>query len=230
MLRDDIHQEKVKLVRATFGSKLGKKISDEILMPILNQLDEDTLWIMEQSGSKIAEFITDFIESQTPSGRTYKIYDWNPSAPRGHRLTLIDEYTASAPGEPPAQLEGALAQAIGYELHDSGYFKVGLVDPYTYGGERIGSELESTTYQYGKILKGPADKSTPVGTYGRALEGGFFNVRVGVPVRREWFQPLMDHIRSDIRKMIREACKKALRKATRKISVRRAVVFKIYFS
>lgn len=226
MLLRDIKNEKVKLVKAIHGSKLGKKITDEILMPILNQIEEDAQDVMEDAAQWVTEKITDYMQAATPSGRTYKIYHYDPSLPKGQRSTLIAEHTASAPGQLPAQLTGTLIDAIDYRINADGSFRVGLLkSPGEFSAEL--TEFESAFFKHGKIFVNPdltVSKQTPVGTYGEYLTKGTPNMAA-----RPFFAPLMEELKPELRARIRKNMRQSLNKATRRISVRKAIVFKIYF-
>ena len=220
----DIHNEKVKLVRATFGNRLGQKITSGILMPILNELEESVPDIMETIAEWTRNQISEMLKAATPTGRSYKIYDYDPSRPYGQRSILIDEYTASSPGELPANLTGTLAESIEYEIYSNGSFRVGLLKNYGVGSD-AGSEFESAFYRSGKIIKSEGfNKQTPVGSYGRYLNTGTEKMKP-----RPWFSIIMGDLREQIRKKIRFKVRAALNRATRRVTVKRAIVFKVYF-
>ena len=217
----DIHNEKAKLVKATFANKLGKKITSDILMPILNQLEQDVPIIMENAAQWMTQKVTDFLHSVSPSGRTYEIWELDSSAPRGQKARKIAEYTASGEGQPPAMLTGTLSESIEYEMFSDGSFKVGLLKSWEEYSDAK-SEFESAFFAGGKIFVGKDYNTswTPVGTYGRYLESKF----------RPWFRGFMNDHREELRQKIRTDVRKSLNKITRRISVRRAIVFKVYFT
>ena len=232
--KTSIVQEKAKLVKAVIGNKLGQKITKGILLPILEQIEEDYEEVMTDAAQFAQGRIIDYLHSSTPSGRTYKIVAWEPGV--GSRI--IGTYTASAKGQPPASISGqvkgtpTLLNAIDYEIDSDGSFRVGLLKEY---GEMsdAGTEFESVAFRFGKILVNPnleTNRKTPVGTYGRALEGGFTNKATNTQVQRPWFEKMMNEIREELRQRIRKNIRKSLNKATRRISVRRAIVFKVYFT
>ena len=231
-IKQDAQAERIKLVKAVFGSKLGKKIADDTLIPILLQIEEDAEYILEDTAIYVRMLIVEYLMSITPAGRTYKILHYDPEGPRGHKTTLIGEYTASAEGQPPAQLTGTYAESMDYEIaKDGSSFRIGLLKTWGEPSD-TGGEFESVAFSHGNILVNPdLEKSTktPVGTYGTALTSGFTSHISGKTVARPWFTNFMISIRPEIRKTIRSAMKETLRKATRKISVRRAIVFKVYF-
>ena len=224
--RQDIVQERGKLIKATLGSKLGKNISDRILMPILDRLENDYEAVLSEAANWARDEIVKYLTSNEPSGRTYKIVHYEP----GVGSKTLRSYTASAEGEPPSHKNtGTLAKSISYEVDSDGSFKVGLL--IGYNDPPVGTELKSSGFlgQWGKILQTPGMMTqTSVGKYGRALEGGFIN-KEGVYVERPWFEKTMDEIRDELRQRIRKGMSESIRKATRKISVRKAIIFKVYY-
>ena len=225
----DIASERVKLIKCVQSSKLGKMITSGILNPILDQLESDADDILIDVAEYARDRILSYMASSVPTGRTYKIVEYDANKPKGQRSTVIGEYTASAPGEPPAQLTDTLIESIGYELFSDGSFIVGLIPDY---GEMsaAASELESSGYAWGSILIGPNASQTPVGTYGRALESGYSSALAGPIKARPWFEIVMDSIREDLRERIRKNMRTSLNQATRRYTVRRAIYFRITFS
>lgn len=216
----DIHSEKAKLVKCVYRSKLGQKINDNILFPILDKLEVDIPIIMDQMGQWTRNKIQEYLFNSVPSGRTYEIWELDPDAPRGQKAVYVDSYTASAPGEPPARLTETLIESIEYKIFSDGSFRVGLLKNWGEYSNAM-TELESAFFAGNKIFIGKTyNKSkTPVGTYGRILGDDL----------RPWFREFMDSIREELRQRIRNNIKKSLNKATRKISAKRAFVFKVYF-
>jgi hypothetical protein len=226
MFYDSCKRERVKLIKVVHRNKLGKKISDEILMPILNQLEEDYSIILENIAEWAKERIQNYLRDSSPSGRTYKIYHYDPSMPWGHRTILIDEYTASAPYDVPAQKTGTLVESIEYRINSDGSFHIGLLKDKGIFSE-MQTEFESVFYRSGKIFVNPnleASTKTPVGTYGDYLATGTPNM-----AERSFFQRSMNEIRNELREKIRKNIRTSLNKITRRISVRRAVIFKVYY-
>jgi hypothetical protein len=227
MFSDDVAREKAKLVKVMNKGKLAKSITTEILMPILDQLEDEVVIIMREAAQLIVSAIKENMIANTPSGKTYRIVEYD-----GDKAKTIGYHTASAPGEPPALLSGTLVESIGYELYSDGSFMVGLLPEYGESSE-FGSEFESSGFSLKHmsiILNGNSPmKATPVGTYGRALEEGFTHHLTGEHVQRPWFGPVMDELREPIRKMIRNSVQRSLNKITRRYTIRRAIVFKVYY-
>lgn len=222
----DITSQRARLVKAVYKGKLGKRIVKDVLVPILDQLEKDIPKIMQDAAEWARMRIVEYLRSTTPSGRTYKIYHYDPSQPRGNRTTLIEEYTASAPGEPPAQLTGTLIEAIDYRIFSDGAFQVGLLKDVGEFSDSL-SEFESVFYRAGKIFVNPdleSSTQTPVGTYGKFLEQGTQHM-----APRPWFSSAMNEIRSGLRDRIRKNVKISLNKATKLTTIRSAIVFKVYF-
>lgn len=226
MFMPDVKREKVQLTKAMFSNKLGKKIGSEILMPILQQLEDDYPSVIQDAAEYAQMRIVEFMENSTPSGKTYNIYAYDPDAPRGQRNTLLRTHTASAPGEVPAKLTGTLISAIDYRITSDGSFVLGLLKKPGEYSDAL-SELESAFYKGGNIVMSPGmdvSSMTPVGTYGDYLTTGTENMAA-----RPFFGPAMNSIREDLRQRIRKNIRKSLNSITRRISVRRAIVFKVYF-
>lgn len=224
----DIASARTKLVQVTQATKLGRMIRNNVLGPVLDQLEKDGPDILEDAALFLSVQIRSHILATAPTGRTYKIVQYDPSQPRGHRSTVIGSYTASAPGQPPARLTSTLVNSIGYEIYPDGSMTIGLLPDY---GEMsdAGSELMSSGYAWGSILINEENaKQTPVGTYGRALEEGYSSAQAGPIAARPWFGPIMDEFRDEFRQRIRDNMRKSLERATKSTTVRRAIIFKVY--
>lgn len=224
---DDIEVEKNKLIGSSVGTNmLGKLISNKILVPILEKLEEDIPDIMQSAAEWAKDQIISRLQSTTPSGRSYKIYHYDPSAPKGGKLTLIDEYTASAPGQLPAQLTGTLVDAVDYRIASDGSFRIGVLKDFGMFSDG-GTEFESVFYRNGKIFVNPdLEKSskTPVGTYSQYLADGTDHM-----TERPWFREIMNEIQDELFFRIENAVKNSLNNITKGIIIRRAIVFKVYF-
>jgi hypothetical protein len=217
--KDDIVSERVKIVRCVFKSKLGKKISNEILNPILDALEKGYPDMLDNVGREVRNSIVEYLMTSEPTGRTYRIYTYDPSAPYGSRTELIGEHVASAPGEPPAALTGTLANSIEYQVHADGSLYIGILRGWgEYSDAK--TELKSAFYRFGNIVISLDEsvipnKQTPVGTYSRW--------------HGRWYEDIMEVTRPLMRKRLRKDLRNLLNKTTKKTSVRKAVVFKIYF-
>lgn len=229
MIYNNIKNERVKLVKATFGSKLGKNITDNILMPILDELEEVVPLILLDCAEWAKKAISDYLKNSASSGWTYEIYYYDPSMPKGKRTTLLDEYTASAPGQSPAMLTGTLVESIEYQLYNDGSFRIGILKDEGVFSDAM-SEFESVFFKGGKIFVNndlAAAKKTPVGTYSKYLAEGTEGKH---PMdERPHFEYAMHEIREELRQKIRSRVRIALNTITRRTSVRRAVIFKVYF-
>jgi hypothetical protein len=225
----DIEEERARLIKVTFGNKLAQKVTEDVLFPILNSLEEQYPYILDNVGKWLTNEIKTYMMAWQGTGRTYKIYEWNPDAPYGQRQTKVAEYTAGSDLGPPVSFNsgnplipptGSLVEGIQYEINAKGYLSVGLLNP----GFTTGREFKSTAFYGGKILIGPDTTSQPVHHYWKELNkirGGSKNLT--------WFKELMLDLRKGYREKLRSEARKALNKATRRISVRRAIVFKVYF-
>lgn len=216
-IHDDIASEKAKLAKVVMKNKLGKLITSDVLFPVLDQLDKQVPNILHEAGVKFEKILKSYLNSVAPSGFNYKVYMYDASKPRGSRTWLIDEWTASAPGDPPARHTGTLMDETGFMVLPNGRIRVGLLKNF---GEMSDAETEfkSAFFKGGKIFVSADDSyniQTPVGEYGR--------------YQGSWFIDFMNAHREQLRKLIRTGTRKALNKVTRKTSLKRAVIFKVYF-
>lgn len=219
-IMSDIANERAKLVKATFKSKLGKRITSDILFPILDNLEKSIPIIMEENAKWLQRKIVTYLQSVTPTGRSYRIFEYNPDAPYGQRTKYLFTHTASKEGQPPATLTGTLSDSIGYEVFSDGSFRVGLLkQPGEFSDLNTEFEYAFMKMDMIFVMDEGNEYTSPVGTYGRELEES----------KRPWFRKFMDSIRDELRQNIRKDVRKSLNKITRRISVRKAIVFKVYF-
>jgi HK97 gp10 family phage protein len=224
----DIREQKVRLVKATFYSKIGRRITNEILIPILDQLEKDVPIVLEEAANWARKRIVDILSSNTPSGRTYRIFEYTTGDFKNRTPhEEYDPHTASAENEMPAKLTGTLAASISYEIHSDGYFRIGVLKE---EGEfsDAGTELESAFYSPSKhtiYMNSEGGFTTPVGTYAKYLAEG---TQYMAP--RPFLERCMDEIREDLRKRIRKNIRRSLNKSTGRVYVRKAIVFKVYFT
>ena len=216
----DIKRERAKLVTIVGKSKLGKKITDDILFPILDSLNDSVLEILDKVGKEIERELIENILSTVPSDQSYMIYYVDPEAPRGEQIQSKEEYVPSLLGMPPKSLTGSLIECIGYQVNSDGSIDYGLMKDTT------GEEFESMSYFPGKIyvdVTGQRNKKKTVKEYAAILDSEEYNFQ------RPWFDEyLNDYLRDKIREFIRSEIMKSMKKITRRISVKRAMVFKVY--
>jgi len=215
----DIRREKAQIRTATFRSKLAKAISDDILIPILDNVKKEYPKLLNEVGEEIIAKLIDYIYSATPSGASYKIYSYDFNAPRGQKQTFIGEYNASGPGGPPMGIKdgmiptGSLVSSLGFKILSNGNLMYGqLID-------ETGFEFASSFFIAGKIFITDDAEAIPVKEYGKKLEED---------LDRSWFIKPMKKIRPEVMNNLRNNLREVLRKTTRKLSIRRAIVFKIY--
>ena len=70
----DIKREKANLVSIINKSKLARRVTDDILFPILDALENSAFGILEEVGKKIEKELINGILSTVPSDQSYKIY------------------------------------------------------------------------------------------------------------------------------------------------------------
>jgi hypothetical protein len=224
---EDLAHEKAKLVQVVQGNKLARAITSNILEPILSAIEEMVPHILESAGQMVVKELMHVIET-TAKGNDYMIYYVDPNAPKGQQIQDTEYYNASVGGMPPGNFTGSLVQSIRYDIDISnGSVSFGLP-----AGAGTGKEFESMSYFPGKIyvdVTGERNTKTPAGKYGNALDIGYTS-KYGNDVHHPWFRETMDaYLRDEVRQFIRSELRKALNKVTRKTSVRKALVFKVYF-
>ena len=226
----DIREQKVRLVKATFNSKLGKNIVDNILIPILEQLEEDVPKVLTEAADWARKRIVDILISTTPSGRDYAIYEYTTGDFKNrtlHEGFKPNPHTASDDYQPPAKLTGTLASSISYEVYADGYFRIGVLKEEGESSD-AGTEFESSFYSPSKhsiYVNTEGGFTTPVGTYAKYLAEGTQYMRP-----RPFLEACMDEIREELRQRIRKNIRRSLNKSTRRVSIRKAIVFKVYFT
>jgi hypothetical protein len=220
-LKKEIAATRISVNRAVVKSKLGKLISDQILNPILNSLDNRADEIAHDIGMFIVDHLKDLIQSSSPSGRTYEIVVVSPDGDK-NTYTSIGSYTASAPGQPPASFpgphgipSGTLLESINFEVTGNGNVLVGIFDS-------TGTEITTLFYRGGKIFisEGMDEGSTTDVTYYSNLLDEHRN--------RPWFREPMEKLRPQIREILRRKMRAALNRSTRSKG-RKGIYFRVYF-
>ena len=231
---EDIDRERAKLIKVTFGNKLAKKVTQDVLFPILDNLEKQYPLILETVGQWLSMRIAQYMMEYEGTGRTYQIYEYNFDAAKGQKKTHLATYTAGGDFGPPVSFDagggslipptGSLLEAIRYEVDASGSLNVGLLNP----NFSTGREFKSLGYYPSSmnetdddiILVSSDASSQPVGHYWRELITN---------ERYNWFHHMMIELRKEYREKLRTEARKTLNKITKRISVRRAIVFKVYF-
>lgn len=223
-----LRKEIVNLRRVVKGSKLGKHITENILIPILQKLDPILDEILDWIGFLIQDEIQYLLSTASPSGFVYEIYyvDMDNAYNKSWK---IGEYEPSERGGPPRSprsgggslpQSGTLYQSIVYEIRGSTVI-VGIADleaPYA---------LWYNPQWPGKLFQFADNEIAPGRTtvYGPALD----NPAIGEDQdERSWgYRPFwnstIEKIRPEIKKRFREEFKKALQEATRRPTVKRAI-------
>lgn len=224
-IKRDLAEERIRIGRAVVRSKLGRAIADKILLPILDEIDIEMEKTVDWVGRFVVTKLQELILSSTPSGREYTIVLVDTGAEED-AYTVLGEYTASAPRQPPASYNGrfgvptgTLFDSISFEIDETGRIEVGVFSS-------TGTEYTSLFYKGGKIFvtEGDEGTKTPVEYYANYLDAGWER---GSP--RPWFRKPMESLRPQIREMIKDRLKRALKRATRSKGAKIAIYFRVYF-
>jgi len=95
-----IKKEIIQLQRIVYKSKLGKHITDAILIPILQKLDPLIDEMLDWIGFLLQDEVQYLLSTAAPGG-TYDVYYVDKSMPWGQRSVKIGTYQASEKGGPP---------------------------------------------------------------------------------------------------------------------------------
>lgn len=216
-VKDFARKEVISLRRVVKGSKLGKHISEDILIPILERLDPMIDLILDWIGWYIQEEIKHVLATSKSSGGTYEVYYVDPGAAWGQKYTKIGEYTASAEGGPPHSPDsmedpdippsGTLLQSITYEIRGSSVV--------------LGIKHKVTPYhlyfKYGKLFVGEDTEPRSASVYGSILDDPAYDHY------RPYFTQTIRQMKGKIKKQFREVFKKEVQTATKRPTVRRAI-------
>lgn len=219
---DIIRKEIVDLRRVVKGSKLGKHITEGILIPILEKLNPVLDELINWMGFLIQDEIQYTLSDTKASGFIFDIYYVDPDAPYGRKSWKIGEYEPSEMGGPPFSPKGG-----GGDLPQSGTLYRSIV--YEVRGSSVILGIQDIQAPYalwynpdwpGKLFSFASSTLRPGRTsvYGAALD----DPSPDSPYRPYWRETI-DRTKPEIKRRIREEFKKALQEATRRPTVQRAV-------
>jgi hypothetical protein len=216
-----IRKEIVNLRRIAKKSKLGDHITEDILIPILDKIDETLDPLLDWLGFLIQDEVH-FLLSTAPTGWEYDVYYVDKSMPYGQQNVKVGTYQASERGGPPSSPEkgrqtefpqsGTLYKSIYYEIKD-GTVIVGIREhepPY------------KIWFQWGKIFifadesKAKSEKKTTL-QYGQILDSEEYEFH------RPYFTSAVAAAKPEIKKRIREEFRKALQESTKRPTVKKAI-------
>ena len=220
LFQEQVKREIINLRRVVKGSKLGKHISEDILIPILEQIDPIVDEILDWIGWYLTEEIKHTLATAQGSGFVYSVYYVDESASYG-KYTKVGEYESSQRGGPPISenigdveipQSGTLLKSIMYQIRGSSVV-LGIEDnktPYSvwynenWPGKLFITESEGRSASvYGSILDDP--------NYGN---GAYY---------RPYFSSVIRQMKGKLKKQFREVFNKEIRKITRRTSVTRAI-------
>lgn len=213
-----LNKEILSLRRVVKGSKLGKHITNDILIPILEKIDPFIDEMLDWMGWYISEEIKHTLATAKDGSHwVYEVYYVDPDAMYGQRYTKIGEYTPSAQGGPPYSPDvggdpdippsGTLLRSINYMVEGNRVI-LGIKDnqtPYHHW------------YRWGKLFVGDTMEGRSAMDYGAILDD---------PAYAQYRPYFLDTIRIMKKKMkdrFREQFRKEVLAATRRPTVRRAI-------
>lgn len=224
-LEQDVKAIKFRLNNIVYKNKLGKKITNDILFPILDELKDREKQLLEELGDALVRYLIDRIANAQLSGWSYTIVEYDPDAPRGQKEKEIGTYTSSVKGGPPTGIPqegvptGSLIDSIKFEISSNNTLLIGQLIKET------GYEFESSFFRGGTIFVIPGHAhGKSVSEYGNILDDPKYMHK------RIWFNNVLMELKPKIREIIRGTMKEVLRQSTRRTSVRKAITFRIYMN
>ena len=218
-----INREILDLRRVVKGSKLGRHITENILIPILKKIDPFVDEMLDWIGWYISEEIKHVLAtSRSSSDWTYEVYFVDTTAPKGQKYTKIGEYTPSAKGSPPYSPDvggdpdippsGTLLRSIDYMITNRGVV-LGIRDNVT---------PYHLWYKWGKLFVGDEIKPRSAATYGMILDSPDYS-GTGGSNYRPYFRETVRQMKPKMKKRFREQFKQQVIRATKRPTVRRAI-------
>ena len=216
--KEVIQKEIASLHRVVKGSKLGKHITDNILIPILEKLDPIIDEILDWMGFLLRDEIQYLLSTASQGGDTYEIYYVDPSMPYGQKSVKVGEYTASEKGGPPRSPRGG-----GSEFPQSGTLYESII--YQIKGSTITVGIKDTQspyrlwFKWGKLFLFADNQieSRSTGQYGQILDDPAY------AHYRPYFTSAIANIRPQLKKRFREEFNKGLNEVTKRPTVKRAI-------
>lgn len=217
-IKSMLNREILELRRVVKGSKLGKHISNEILIPILKKIDPFVDEMLDWIGWYISEEIKHVLATAKDGSHwVYEVYYVDPDAMYGQRYTKIGEYTPSAQGGPPYSPDiggdpdippsGNLLRSINYVIKGSSVV-LGILDyktPYHHW------------YRWGKLFVGDTMEGRSAIDYGSILDDPAYERY------RPYFHDTIRSMKIKMKERFRQQFKKEVLAATRRPTVRRAI-------
>ena len=214
----EVKQEIIELRRVVKGSKLGKHISENILIPILEKIDPFIDEMLDWMGWYISEEIKHILATAKDGSHwVYEVYYVDPDAMYGQRYTKIGEYTPSAQGGPPYSPDtggdvdippsGNLLRSINYTVTGNRVI-LGIRDyktPYRHW------------YRWGKLFVGDTMEGPSAIDYGSILDDPEYEQY------RPYFTNTIFSMKKKMKERFREQFRKQVLAATRRPTVRRAI-------
>lgn len=229
-LAQDILQTKSRTYRSVYKSKIAKRIAEDYIFPILDEVDAAFEGVLHKIGQQAVQALQHVLMSNSPSGRNYIVVEFNPDIPKyqGGRYSEIGEYSPSARGGPPLSTgsggtypsTGSLFETLDYRVEGRNLIIGQLQSNNTFasivyfaGGKIFVLDTPGLTDKdpqyYGGVLDDP-NRSSKYGQY------------------RPWFRENMDEvILPKVKELVHQKMREAVRRATRKTSIRKAIVIKV---
>jgi len=214
-----IAEEIINIRRVVKGSKLGKHISENILIPILQQLDPLIDQMLDWIGWYLREEIKHVLATAKPSGFVYTVYAVNESATYG-KYTEIGKYESSQRGGPP------MSPDVGGDpdVPQSGNLLRSI--NYVVSGNKVilGIEPNDTSYHLwynpawpGKLFVSEDTEPRSSSVYGAILDSPEYEHQ------RPYFTSTIQQMKGKLKKQFREEFRKGVQKITGRPTVRRAI-------
>lgn len=231
-----LRQERLKLVTVSKSSVLTKNIVTRTLLPILDQLDQIYQGALHKVGQRWVEILKAEMINIAPSGKRYRIIEVDfdaPKAQRGQpsqRYKQVGDWTASAPGQPPAKLTETLLHTLSYRIKNSTLI-IGQLIGVSGDEDLVGTEIHSAFFRganradlregySGRLFVSDDADQTPVREYSNILEQTI----------RPWFGKIMSQIRDELKEELRDEIWASIKKKTRSTQIRKALIVKIYMT
>jgi hypothetical protein len=216
LFHEQVKREIINLRRVVKGSKLGRHISENILIPILEQIDPIVDEILDWVGWYLQQEIREVLTTARPSNFVYTVYFVDEGAYQ--KYTKVGEYRSSQRGGPPISeniddpeipQSGNLLKSITYEVRGSNVI--------------LGIEDNPTPYNVwynpdwpGKLFVSKGEGRS-ASVYGAVLDSPKYDHY------RPYFTSTIRQMKGKLKKQFREHFKREINKVTRRTSVKRAI-------
>lgn len=173
--------------KPTAFDKWAKDRFDKMTQLIADLIDDELM----KFGGAVAERAKMNIEGSAPSGGVYQIVDTKGN--------ILEEWTASAPGQHPAILTNLLFNSIDFQVGGGGdradFVEIGVFSKALWEYKTIAFYGPNEKHPFGRIVVGDSGHEHPVREYAKLMEEGGPNVEA-----RPFLKPAFKEILSESRK------------------------------